>query len=378
MKDIPRPPHPSPALYATPAATPLPDSPSSFPFSPYLINHKRRGPRLLKSLSQPAPLAYTERKPETVDVSGESEAMNGIRVGEVNGRIDVEVDGNQGKKMVNGSHEEKKTGKNVSGNVDDETDLLKQSPVETEGDGEAEDFFDFLDSMSSASNAEGDESYGPERVSKLETSIGDYYDAYEEISSEGRSRASNRNIEDELREMRLNLLMELEKRKQAEEAVEDLQKQWQNLRQHLSVVGLVLPDLPTAIPETDNQSNTDPAEDLSQQITISRAVAVSISRAIARAEVEMEMEPQIEAKNFEISRLSDRLRYYEVANREMSQRNQEAIEIARQQRYRRKRRQKWIWGSIGLAATVGAAAIAWSYLPSSKAPATVENNSEGS
>ena len=42
----------SPALYATPKATPLPDSPSSFPPSPYIINHKRRGPRLLKSFSE--------------------------------------------------------------------------------------------------------------------------------------------------------------------------------------------------------------------------------------------------------------------------------------------------------------------------------------
>ncbi|GAA0187526.1 hypothetical protein LIER_34814 [Lithospermum erythrorhizon] len=42
----------SPALYATPKSTPIPDSPSSFPPSPYVINHKRRGPRLLKSYSE--------------------------------------------------------------------------------------------------------------------------------------------------------------------------------------------------------------------------------------------------------------------------------------------------------------------------------------
>ena len=41
-----------PALYATPEATPLPDSPTSFPPSPYIINHKRRGPRLMKSYSE--------------------------------------------------------------------------------------------------------------------------------------------------------------------------------------------------------------------------------------------------------------------------------------------------------------------------------------
>ncbi|XP_019085945.1 PREDICTED: uncharacterized protein LOC104710052 [Camelina sativa] len=43
----------SPALYATPDAIPLPNSPSSFPPSPYIINHKSRGPpRLLKSSSE--------------------------------------------------------------------------------------------------------------------------------------------------------------------------------------------------------------------------------------------------------------------------------------------------------------------------------------
>ncbi|CAN1225582.1 hypothetical protein LINPERPRIM_LOCUS2515 [Linum perenne] len=41
--------------------------------------------------------------------------------------------------------------------------------------------------------------------------------------------------------------------------------------------------------------------------------------------MEAEMETQIEAKNFEIARLMDRLRYYEAVNHEMSQRNQEAV-----------------------------------------------------
>lgn len=41
----------TPSLYTTPEATPLPGSPTSFPPSPYIVNHKRRGPRLLKSSS---------------------------------------------------------------------------------------------------------------------------------------------------------------------------------------------------------------------------------------------------------------------------------------------------------------------------------------
>jgi hypothetical protein len=37
------------------------------------------------------------------------------------------------------------------------------------------------------------------------------------------------------------------------------------------------------------------------------------------------MEAQVEAKNFEIARLLDRLHYYEAVNRELSQWNQEVI-----------------------------------------------------
>lgn len=46
-----RPNYVSPALYATPETTALPDSPTSLSPSPYVINHKRRGPRLKKSHS---------------------------------------------------------------------------------------------------------------------------------------------------------------------------------------------------------------------------------------------------------------------------------------------------------------------------------------
>jgi len=147
-----------------------------------------------------------------------------------------------------------------------------------------------------------------------------------EISSDGATRSSSsRNVEDELREMRLNLLMEIEKRKQSEEALENLQSQWQSLSHHLSLVGLTLPTLPDITDEIGEQPTLDPAEELCRQVVIARIVAGSIGRACARAEVEMEMEPQIESKNFEIARLGDRLQYYEAANREMSQRNQEAV-----------------------------------------------------
>jgi hypothetical protein len=57
-KKVSRPPL-KPALYTTPEVKQLPlvDSPSSFPPSPYIINHKRRGPRLHKSSSEASVLS---------------------------------------------------------------------------------------------------------------------------------------------------------------------------------------------------------------------------------------------------------------------------------------------------------------------------------
>jgi len=124
--------------------------------------------------------------------------------------------------------------------------------------------------------------------------------------------------------MRLSLLMEIERRKQAEEALHSVRSQWQTLREKLATVGI---NLPTDFPglSDDNKSDVDPAEDICQQLHVSRFVSESVGRATLKAEVEAEMKAQLEAKNFEIARLSDRLHYYETMNREMSQRNQEAI-----------------------------------------------------
>lgn len=41
--------------------------------------------------------------------------------------------------------------------------------------------------------------------------------------------------------------------------------------------------------------------------------------------------------------------------------------MARRDRQRKRRRQKWVWGSIAAAITVGMTALAWSYLGSGKA-----------
>ncbi|KAH7682771.1 hypothetical protein IHE45_05G142800 [Dioscorea alata] len=359
----------SPALYATPEATPLPDSPSSFSPSPYIINHKRRGPRLIKSHSHNT-------------VIGCQPHLDGEKVEVVNGQevkvaVDVLHDGNLKDEQDPNGYRPKPLGDASSnGGLEKIDGSEKPLTVDTGRDAECEDFFDPQDSMSSVSNTEFDDSNGLDRSWKPSTPQGEFFDAFEEISSEG-ALSGCQNIQEELQDMRLTMLLEIDKRKQAEEAFENLQNQWQRLSHQLSLVGLKLAAPRTISEERDMLSSIDPVTELCQQVIIARAVAASIGRGCCRAEIELKLESQIELKNFEIARLSDRLQYYEAANREMSQRNQEAVERAREQRLKRKRRQKWLWSSIGLALTIGAASLAWSYFPASK-PGHLEGDAEGS
>ncbi|KAI3962882.1 hypothetical protein MKW92_026889 [Papaver armeniacum] len=156
-----------------------------------------------------------------------------------------------------------------------------------------------------------------------------------------------------------------------------MQTHWQQLQRRLAVIGLKLPADPM-VAEKDTDSTLDIAADLCQQIHNARIVSNSIGRATAKAEAEMEIKSLIESKNFEIARLSDRLHYYEVVNAEMSQRNQEAIEMERRLRQRRKSRQRWgIWGSVGAAVVVGTVALLWSSDSRSSSSATSVSDSPG-
>lgn len=116
---------------------------------------------------------------------------------------------------------------------------------------------------------------------------------------------------------------EIEKQKQAEEALNHMRKLWQRIREQLLPIGLSLPAVPVTIGE-DPQLD-DAVKNMIEQLYVARFVSNSIGRGMAKAEAEEEMEGQIELKNFEIARLWDKLHYYEAVNREMSQRNQEAV-----------------------------------------------------
>ncbi|XP_015890025.2 uncharacterized protein LOC107424689 [Ziziphus jujuba] len=393
-KRVRRPPI-TPALYATPEATPLPDSPTSFPPSPYIINHKRRGPRLQKSFSEAN--VMSKQKDQNEDIKGyakdtetkvsnsmennsviftvaepfEENGVNGVsdcsssngKLG--NGKVVLESsNGKVGSSNGLPGYNKVKLGGSIKWNgLAVEAESTNQVALFSERDkrdSEREDFFDPQESMSIASNTDGEDNVDAERSLPLTTPQAEFFDAWDELSSESGQQSSLRDFEAELSEMRLSLLMEIEKRKQAEEALSEMRNQWQRIRQQLSLVGLTLPS-DAAIIEAREQLDSDPAEELCRQVYVARFVSTSIGRSLARAELETKLEAQIESKNFEIARLWDKLHNYEAMNQEMVQRNQDVIEMARQERERRKRRQRWVWGSIATTLTLGTAALIWSY-----------------
>lgn len=396
----------TPALYATPVSTPLPDSPSSFPPSPYIVNHKRRGPRLLKSFSErdvssrqkvtdeenangdtklvkskstdpstsnggsatfEIPNPIVEHENSVYDIPIKEEVSDGVLVGSVQ-RMDGSRDGgsisNDGRARCNG----------MTNYLTPENRVLKVVSLNLNRNSDSEDFFDPGESMSAMSSNDADDYSGTESSARFTNPNVEFFDAWEELSSDsGQQSSSQRDFETELREIRLSLLMEIEKTKQAEEALNSMQSKWQCIRQQLAPVGVSLPANPIEVAEEDMPNL---AEELRQQVEIARFVSDSVGRGLVKAEMEMEMESQIESKNFEIARLTDRLHYYEAVNREMSQRNQEAIEMARRDRQKKERRQRWVWGSIATAITLGTAALVWSYLPTdtgSAAPSSSSN-----
>ncbi|KAL3525357.1 hypothetical protein ACH5RR_013729 [Cinchona calisaya] len=359
----------SPALYATPEPTPLPDSPSSFPPSPYIINHKRRGPRLLKSFSVDDVATHSKVLDEKVKDAEQEAASATNNSNALPGKIVESPEECDGASSIH-SHVEEKSYIGISEGELGINDLANGSVVEngtfgSQRDGEtADDFFDPQESMSVKSNAESETNSMVERSVNVATPMAEFYDAWEELSSESGPQSSVSDVEGEFREIKLSLLVEIDRRKQAEESLKNTRAQWQNIREELSVIGLTLPvDL---VVTSEDEQLKNPVQELSQQFDVARFVSNSIGRGVAKAEVVMEMEAQMELKNFEIARLLDRLHYYEAVNREMSQRNQKTIEISRRLRQRRKIRNKWIWGSVAAAITLGVTVFAWSYLPTGR------------
>ncbi|KAK4789181.1 hypothetical protein SAY86_020500 [Trapa natans] len=104
---------------------------------------------------------------------------------------------------------------------------------------------------------------------KITSPGGKFFDAWEELSIDSAPHSSLRALEQELREIRLSLLMEIEKWKQAEEALHNMHNCWRRLIQLLEL-----------------NIGADYVEELSQQVYTARFVSEVLERGIAKAEAE--------------------------------------------------------------------------------------------
>ncbi|GER51883.1 protein kinase superfamily protein [Striga asiatica] len=319
VKAAPRHLYISPGLYVTPDQAPIPDHSLPYPPSPspYVVNLKRR------------------------------------RAGNV-GRVEV-------LEFPSGNEVDVLSSEEVGDNFVDEVVAGYDEP------GEEEEGFQDLrsEAMSVGSEVEVND-FGTNQIESRSfvSAQGEFFDAIEDFSTD--SSVSNvhtccSRTESELHATRLSLLEEIEKRKNAEENLVSMHTQWERIRNLMSEAGLTFPAPPVAngsIPQDNNLM-----DQISQEVVVSRFVAEAIGRGQARAEAEEAALSVIEMKDQEISRLRDRLQYYETVNHEMSQRK--LVEVARKQQERKKRRRRWLWGFMGLSITIGASFVAYSYFPQS-------------
>lgn len=214
-----------PALYATPETTTLPasDSPSSFPPSPYIVNHKRRGPRLVKSFSVDDVASHQKamdelgvngsaaKSPETKDDS----SLGGSVTFTIPNTNDDECEDEDCKGPENGKgpDNDDRTGppvnerknavrfvemEHVNGSLDGDlggsnrssgsSDISSSTAVKKEGvrfatsksESETEDFYDPNESMSYTSYTDGEDTIGAESYAKnAATPMGEFFDAWD-------------------------------------------------------------------------------------------------------------------------------------------------------------------------------------------------------
>lgn len=230
-----------------------------------------------------------------------------------------------------------------------------------EKEGVLDEFADPCDSMSVASSCGSNGASSKHRLLSIQT---EFYDAPDDFLSDGstslRSYSFRSNVEAELRAARLNLSEEVERRQKAEEALVLMRNQWQRIVCHLAQAAL---SFPMTSETRETPLEIESVEQVCQEYIFLKFVSEAVVRDQARAETEADAKAIIDAKNQEIARLQDKLQYCETVNREMSQRNQEIMEMSRKQRQIRLRRKKWIWSCIGLSVAIGASVLACSYLP---------------
>ncbi|CAI9101434.1 OLC1v1038764C1 [Oldenlandia corymbosa var. corymbosa] len=329
----------SPSLYATPEPAPIPDTVTDpMSPSPYVVNHKRRG---------------------------WGSGVFGNRKADSDGLEEKEKDKPEGAGLVEGEKEaavavasRDVVEDNFSGGAAEELSVHK-------GEAAADKEEEFLDSRFDSMSI-GSENGSSRRFDSRSfvSTPGEFFDAIEDFNSDfgiSTTSVNGQNLESELRSLRLSLLEEIERRKEAEDALNAMSRKWQEISDLLSEVGIKLPKI--LISSGGIQSEEASMEDFSQALIVHRYVTHAVGKAEARAEVELAAEAILKSKDQEISRLRDRLKYYEAVNHEMTQRNQEIKEVSRKQR--RIRQKRWFWSTVGALAAIGISALAYAYTSSS-------------
>lgn len=203
----------NPELYATPEATPLPDSHTSFVPSPYIVNHKRRGPRLSKSVSEIDVAACrkalddqescsSENKKtvenEVVSSANKPSVINSVSSprekkektnDDMNSRVGSKkaLQINSDGKVWGGNLRRVNTdvryvsNKFISG-FDVGGDSPKRTPKSSKKGGATDDFFDPQDSLNYTSNSDEEQSNNNNNrreYPSTSATIGEFYDAWD-------------------------------------------------------------------------------------------------------------------------------------------------------------------------------------------------------
>lgn len=145
---------------------------------------------------------------------------------------------------------------------------------------------------------------------------------------------------------------EIARRITAEEAAASLQRRWNEMARKCSLIGVPVTSVEDKL-ESKRHSIQDLYEQFSEKLVVARLVGGAVASAAVRAAKDEELESMVARKNLEISRLWDKLQYVELVNREMSQRNLEAMEITQRRKRRHRKRQKWVLGCCCSALCLG-------------------------
>eukprot|EP01018_Ginkgo_biloba_P029425 Gb_41344 [translate_table: standard] len=372
----------SPSLYATPLETKTSSSPpSSFAPSPYVVNHKRRGPHLHNknepNFLQNGSLLTLQTDLDRNGANKENCLIENMELRNVH-RAHENLKEDTGK-LVTGDHSSNLVAESPFVNIRElDVSIRKSSAEDMNKEGielqSAKDEFSEIDSKfvpPGSTDTEDRVLKSPQLQAMRAASGKEFYDALDDLCGEDERLKTpsciSPRVNDEFDTLMSTLHIETERRVQAEETLAIWQNQWYKIAQKFSLAGLYLPSVGTDFhTEAETVNDADPIDQYRDQLAIARLVAGAIARGIATAELEEEIDSLIENKNREIARLRDKLQYYELVNHEMSQRNQEAIESARRHRKRQQKRQKWFWRSVVLGATLGATALSYSYFPWNK------------